>query len=324
MSIITTLTLEGITGRAIPGLRYIVLERLPLVYFPVYPNDEIGPIPRLSKTWIADHLPPSPARDHMLSLELDVVNESDGDADGMSAVSIVASHYVRAVKRVSFGGWMDVGEAVHLAMCRVLRDDPNGTALVVTQADALTAAVEYQRAFLSWANARVICPFREPSSYRIERRVGDGAGRQRRHGYDSCGGAVRSPLTREHERINTILFYGVVLLFGYLFVRILAPFFAPLGWASVLAIVVYPWHEKLAPRYGPSRAAFVSTFVVTVLLVGPGLVVLTGFVQESRAALSAVDEDALRGTVRLPRGGVEPGSRVDPGRPECRPQEADR
>jgi predicted PurR-regulated permease PerM len=114
---------------------------------------------------------------------------------------------------------------------------------------------------------------------------------------------VRSPLTREHERVTTILFYGVVLLLGYLFVRILAPFFAPLGWAAVLAIVVYPWHEKLTLRYGPSRAAFVSTVVVTVLLVGPGLVVLTGFVQESRAALSAVDEDAFAGQFASLEGG---------------------
>jgi predicted PurR-regulated permease PerM len=106
---------------------------------------------------------------------------------------------------------------------------------------------------------------------------------------------VRSPLTRERERVTTVLFYGVVLLLGYLFVRMLAPFFAPLGWAAVLAIVVYPWHEKLVPRYGQSRAAFVSTLVVTLLLVGPGLVILTGFAQESRAALSAVDREAFAG-----------------------------
>lgn len=106
---------------------------------------------------------------------------------------------------------------------------------------------------------------------------------------------MRSPLTREHERVTTIFFYGVVLLLGYLFVRILAPFFAPLGWAAVLAIVVYPWHEQLVPRYGAPRAALISTLVVTLLIVGPGLAILTGFAQESRAALSAVDRDAFAG-----------------------------
>jgi predicted PurR-regulated permease PerM len=110
---------------------------------------------------------------------------------------------------------------------------------------------------------------------------------------------VRSPLARERERVTTIFFYGVVLFLGYLFLRMLAPFFAPLGWAAVLAIFVYPWHERLAAEYGYARAAALSTLVVTVLIVGPGLVILTAFVQESRAALSAVDRDAFAGQLAL-------------------------
>ena len=106
---------------------------------------------------------------------------------------------------------------------------------------------------------------------------------------------MRSPLAREHERVTAVFFYGIVLLLGYLFLRILTPFFAPLGWAAVVAIFVYPWHEKLVPRYGNARAAALSTLVVTVLIVGPGLVILMAFVQESRAALSAVDRDAFAG-----------------------------
>jgi predicted PurR-regulated permease PerM len=111
--------------------------------------------------------------------------------------------------------------------------------------------------------------------------------------------AMRSPLAREHERVTAVFFYGIVLLLGYLFLRILTPFFAPLGWAAVVAIFVYPWHEKLVPRYGNARAAALSTLVVTVLIVGPGLVILMAFVQESRAALSAVDRDAFAGQLAL-------------------------
>ena len=110
---------------------------------------------------------------------------------------------------------------------------------------------------------------------------------------------MRNPLARERERVTTIFFYGVVLFLGYLFVRILTPFFAPLGWAAVLAIFVYPWHERLAARYGNARAAALSALVVTLLIVGPGLVVLTALVQESRAALSAVDRDAFAGQLAL-------------------------
>ena len=110
---------------------------------------------------------------------------------------------------------------------------------------------------------------------------------------------MRSPLAQEQERVTTVLFYGIVLLLGYVFFRIVTPFFAPLGWAAVLAIFVYPWHQKLVPRHGHARAAAFSTVVVTVLIVGPGLVILAAFVQESRAALSAVDRDALAGQLAL-------------------------
>jgi predicted PurR-regulated permease PerM len=113
------------------------------------------------------------------------------------------------------------------------------------------------------------------------------------------GGTVRSPLARERERVAIISFYGVVLLLGYLFLRILTPFLAPLGWAAVLAIFIYPWHERLVPRHGNARAAALSTLVVTVLIVGPGLLILTAFVQESRAALSTVDRDAFAGQLAL-------------------------
>jgi len=116
------------------------------------------------------------------------------------------------------------------------------------------------------------------------------------------GGAVRSPLTLERDRVTTVFFYGIVALLGYLFFRIVSPFLAPLGWAMVLAIFVYPWHEKLVPRYGNASAAAISTLVVTLLIVGPGLVIFTGFAQESRAALSAVDKDALAGRLALVEG----------------------
>jgi predicted PurR-regulated permease PerM len=111
--------------------------------------------------------------------------------------------------------------------------------------------------------------------------------------YDLCGGTMPSLLTSEQERLTTIFFYCIVLLLGYLFFRILAPFFAPLGWAAVLAIFVYPFHERLVSRQGNAGAAGLSTLIVTVLIVGPGLVILTAFVQESRAALSDVDRDAV-------------------------------
>ena len=111
--------------------------------------------------------------------------------------------------------------------------------------------------------------------------------------YDGLGDLVRNPLATERELVATLFFYGVHVLLGYLLLLIFAPFFAPLGWAAVLAIFVYPWHERLVPRYGHTRAAGISTAVVTLLIVGPGLVVLTAFVSESRAALAQLDRETL-------------------------------
>ena len=110
---------------------------------------------------------------------------------------------------------------------------------------------------------------------------------------------MRGPLAREQERVRTVFFYAIVLLLGYLFLRILTPFLAPLGWAAVVAIFVHPWHEKLVPRYGNARAAALTTLVVTVLMIGPGLVILMAFVQESRAALATVDRDVFAGQLAL-------------------------
>ena len=110
---------------------------------------------------------------------------------------------------------------------------------------------------------------------------------------------MRSPLDLERERVATAFFYGVVLLLGYFILRMFAPFFAPLGWAAVLAIFVHPWHERLVPRYGNGRAAGLSTAIVTVLIVGPGLLALTAFVGESRAALAQLDRDALAGQLAV-------------------------
>ena len=110
---------------------------------------------------------------------------------------------------------------------------------------------------------------------------------------------MRSPLVKERERVTTLFFYAAVLLLGYFVVRIFEPFFVPLAWAAVLAIFVYPWHERAAAQYGTTRAAVISTIVVTVVIIGPGLAVLMAFVQESRAALLQVDQEAVAGPLAL-------------------------
>jgi predicted PurR-regulated permease PerM len=102
-------------------------------------------------------------------------------------------------------------------------------------------------------------------------------------------------LASERERFTTLVFYGVVLLLGYLLLRVFQPFFVPLGWAAVLAICVYPLNETLVSHLGRNRAATLTTLTVTALIIGPGLLVLSAFVREATAALDALDRDVLMG-----------------------------
>jgi len=86
------------------------------------------------------------------------------------------------------------------------------------------------------------------------------------------------------DRLTTVLSYGALLLLIYLVFRIVEPFLEPLAWSAVLAILFYPVHERIMRRLRPNSAALVSTLGVTLLLIGPALVVL---VYTAREALDA-------------------------------------
>ncbi|MBM3782359.1 MAG: AI-2E family transporter [Acidobacteria bacterium] len=71
------------------------------------------------------------------------------------------------------------------------------------------------------------------------------------------------------ERFRALLFYGVVPLLGYLAFLVTRPFLAPLAWASVLAMTLYPLHQRLGTRLSPSHAALATTLTAALLIVAP-------------------------------------------------------
>ena len=83
--------------------------------------------------------------------------------------------------------------------------------------------------------------------------------------------------------VTTIFFYGVVLFLGYLFFGYSRRFCPADGQLSGHFV---PVARKARSTSRNTRAAALSTLVVTLLIVGPGLAILTAFVQEARAALS--------------------------------------
>jgi predicted PurR-regulated permease PerM len=85
----------------------------------------------------------------------------------------------------------------------------------------------------------------------------------------------------DRERLTSALYLFVAGLLLYLMYLVFEPFLVPLGWAAVLAIVFQPVHARFERRWGPSRAAAVSTAVVGLIVVVPIVTIMTAFVREA-------------------------------------------
>ena len=99
---------------------------------------------------------------------------------------------------------------------------------------------------------------------------------------------------RERERMAQLIFYGGVILIGYLAFLIIAPFMVPLGWAGVLAVSVQPVFRELAPRVGRARAAGLCVALVLLLLVLPVWLIVQALISEGTQAVTAL-QGALAG-----------------------------
>jgi predicted PurR-regulated permease PerM len=86
------------------------------------------------------------------------------------------------------------------------------------------------------------------------------------------------------ERVILLLFYGLALLLAGLVFMIFRPFLVALGWAAVLAVLCYPWTERLKQRWGPMRAAAAGTAGVTLVLIAPALLLMFLFAVEGMQA----------------------------------------
>lgn len=102
------------------------------------------------------------------------------------------------------------------------------------------------------------------------------------------------------DRIAAALSLAALAALLYLLFLVFQPFLLSLGWAAVLAIVFYPMHEPLERRWGASRAAAISTAAVTILVVGPMLLIMILFIRESMdgaASLQAAIADGRLGWI---------------------------
>ena len=97
-------------------------------------------------------------------------------------------------------------------------------------------------------------------------------------------------MTRSEDarRVSNLVFYGSVLLVGYLGYQIVQPFLTQIAWALVLAICLAPAQSRLARRIGSLRAAIALTLVVLLLLFVPALAAVTALVRQGPAVVDYV------------------------------------
>ena len=92
----------------------------------------------------------------------------------------------------------------------------------------------------------------------------------------------------DREHVTAVVFYVALAIFVYLVFLMVQPFFVPLGWAAVLVIVFHPIHSRFEARYGPTRAAALSTATVAIIVVAPLILITTAFVREAVQATGDV------------------------------------
>jgi predicted PurR-regulated permease PerM len=92
----------------------------------------------------------------------------------------------------------------------------------------------------------------------------------------------------DRDRIDHLIYYGAVILLGYLAFQIVQPFLVALGWAGVLGICVQPIYQPLSQRLGASRAAAFTTVLVLLVLVLPVWLIALAIVNQAGQAIESV------------------------------------
>lgn len=102
---------------------------------------------------------------------------------------------------------------------------------------------------------------------------------------------------RERERFRSFVFYGALILALVLCGALIAPFWRPIAWAVVLAILVSPFHRRLATRMSPNVAAALSCLFTIAVVVLPAVILLLAVTGEAVSMAERFQAMAGQGTL---------------------------
>lgn len=94
----------------------------------------------------------------------------------------------------------------------------------------------------------------------------------------------------KREQIVASLFFLIAAIIFYLFYQLLAPFFAPIAWAGVFAILFFPLYEKVLSKVkSKGFSSLIVCIIIVVLIIGPITYLFVALVSEAANAVAKVN-----------------------------------
>jgi predicted PurR-regulated permease PerM len=112
--------------------------------------------------------------------------------------------------------------------------------------------------------------------------------------------------------MERLLLVALVLLLAYLVYLVFSPFLVSLAWGGVLTVMFYPVHRRIRARIRhPNRAALLSTLLLTLLIITPGLLVGVAFTHQALQVADRVKTEWEQGGLPFRQAwGVIPFERI--------------
>ncbi|MEW6413552.1 MAG: AI-2E family transporter [Candidatus Zixiibacteriota bacterium] len=94
----------------------------------------------------------------------------------------------------------------------------------------------------------------------------------------------------KREYILVSLFFLIAAIVFYLFYQLIVPFFAPMAWAGVFAIIFFPLYEKILSKVkSKGLASLLMCIIIIVLIIGPIAYLAVALVGEAASAVAKVN-----------------------------------
>ena len=95
----------------------------------------------------------------------------------------------------------------------------------------------------------------------------------------------------KRDYLSVSVFFLVAAIFFYLFYLIIIPFFVPIAWAAVFAILFFPLYEKLKVKLkSPGLTSIALCLLIVLLIIGPITYLFVALVNEAATAVTRVNE----------------------------------